>query len=334
MTAVASKPSRLQLGLAFACIYLIWGSTFLGIRIAIETIPSLLMAGIRFLIAGSLLYAWVIFRGEARRPSPEQWRAAALLGVLFFVGGNGGVSWAEQRVASGLAALITATIPLWIVMIQWVRGEKPTSRVILGVLAGFGGVALLVGGRGPGVGIDPKGLLVLLIAEFCWAYGSVISRKLPHPGSHLQSGAMQMLMGGVALCGAGLLTGEGARFHPSAISIRSGVAVAYLVIAGSIVAFSAYNWLLHASTPSRVGTYAFVNPPIAVLLGWAFAGEPVGPYTVVAGVFILTGVILIVTSPSRIEGAKPNAPAGESRPQPAARPIEEPRTIELVESRT
>jgi drug/metabolite transporter (DMT)-like permease len=305
VSAAATRASRLQLGLAFACIYVIWGSTYLGIRFAIETLPPLLMAGIRFLIAGSLLYGWLLLRGEARRASGEQWRAAALLGTLFFLGGNGGVSWAEQRVPSGIAALLVATIPFWIVMIDWARnGEKPTARVLLGILAGFAGVGLLVGGRGPGAGVDPIGALVVIVAEICWAYGTVISRRLPHPGSHLQSGAMQMLAGGVALCVAGVLTGEGARFHPTAISTRSLLAVLYLVFAGSIVAFSAYNWLLQATTPARVGTYAFVNPAVAVFLGWALAAEPVGPYTLVAGAFILTGVMLIVFARGRSDGGE------------------------------
>jgi drug/metabolite transporter (DMT)-like permease len=303
VSSATTRASRLQLGLAFACIYVIWGSTYLGIRFAIETLPPLLMAGIRFLIAGSILYGWLLLRGEARRASGEQWRAAALLGTLFFLGGNGGVSWAEQRVPSGLAALLVATIPFWMVMIDWARGgEKPTARVATGILAGFAGVGLLVGGRGPGAGVDPIGFLVVTVGEICWAYGSVISRRLPHPGSHLQSGAMQMLAGGAALCVAGILTGEGARFHPTAVSTRSLLAVAYLVFAGSIVAFSAYNWLLQATTPARVGTYAFVNPAVAVFLGWALAGEPVGPYTLVAGAFILTGVVLIVFARGRSEG--------------------------------
>jgi drug/metabolite transporter (DMT)-like permease len=302
VSAAATRRSRLQIGLAFACIYVIWGSTYLGILIAIETLPPLLMAGIRFIIAGSILYGWLLIRGTARRASWEQWRAAAVLGTLFFLGGNGGVSWAEQRVPSGIAALLVATIPFWLVTIDWARGgEKPTARIGLGMLAGFAGVALLVGGHGPGAGIDPIGVLVITVAEICWAYGSIISRHLPHPGSHLQSGAMQMLAGGVALCVAGVLTGEGARFHPAAVSTRSLLAVVYLVFAGSIVAFSAYNWLLQATTPARVGTYAFVNPAVAVFLGWALAAEPVGPSTLIAGAFILTGVVLIVFARGRSE---------------------------------
>lgn len=289
-------PSRLKLAVAFACIYFIWGSTFLGIRFAIETIPPLLMAGFRFLTAGSLLYGWLALRGQTSRPAGREWAAAALLGVLFFLGGNGGVSWAEQRVPSGLAALLAATIPFWIVLIDWIRpgGVRPTTRILTGVATGFAGVLVLVRSHGPGAGIDPTGALVLTLGPICWATGTVFSRRLPHPSSHLQSGAMQMLTGGAALCLAGLAIGEGPRFHPGAVSTRSLLAFFYLIFAGTIVAFSAYNWLLQASTPARVGTYAFVNPIIAVLLGWGLAGEAVGPITLLAGAFILAGVVLIV----------------------------------------
>jgi len=311
--------SRLKLALAFACIYVIWGSTYLAIRFAIETMPPLLMAGIRFLVAGGLLYGWIAVRGEARRPTREQWSAAALLGVLFFLGGNGGVSWAEQSVPSGLAALLVATIPFWIVTIQWMRGQaRPSARILTGVAAGFAGVGLLVAGKGPGAGVDPVGAVVLIFATFCWAYGSVISSRLPHPSSHLQSGAMQMLAGGAALCLVGLLTGEGARVHPAAVSGRSWLAFGYLIFAGSIVGFSAYNWLLHATTTARVGTYAFVNPAVAVFLGWALAGEPVGPNTLLAGAFILSGVLLIITSRSSRDAQT----SGRRQPKPTAVPAE------------
>jgi drug/metabolite transporter (DMT)-like permease len=305
--ATSGAPSRLQLAVAFACIYVIWGSTYLGIRFAIETMPPLLMAGIRFLIAGALLCGWIALRGEARRPTRAQWGAAALLGTLFFLGGNGGVSWAEQRVPSGLAALFVATIPFWMVLIDWLRGSgtRPSARTVAGVAAGFAGVALLVGSRGTGAGVDRVGAAVLIVSPICWAFGSVISRRLAHPASHLQSGAMQMLAGGAALVLVGLATGEGARFKPDAVSSRSLLALLYLIFAGSIVAFSAYNWLLQATTPARVGTYAFVNPAVAVFLGWAMAGEAVGPATLIAGAFILTGVILIVSQGSRRGVAKP-----------------------------
>lgn len=321
MTAATDTPSRLKLALAFACVYVIWGSTYLGIRFAIETMPPLLMAGIRFLIAGALLYLWVALRGEARRPTREQWTAAAVLGILFFLGGNGGVSWAEQRVPSGLAALLVATIPFWLVMMEWLSGSgmRPSVRVMAGIAAGFAGVALLVGSPGAGAGVDRVGAAVLIVAPMCWALGTVISRRLSHPASHLQSGAMQMLAGGGALVLVGLAMGEGARFRPDAVSSRSLLALLYLIFFGSIVAFSAYNWLLHATTPARVGTYAFVNPAVAVLLGWAFAGEAVGPMTLIAGAFILTGVILIVGQRSKSAAAQPKpAPSAPltTSPQP------------------
>jgi len=307
MNAATLRSSRFQLIAAFACIYIIWGSTYLAIRFAIETMPPLLMAGVRFLIAGSLLGGWLAFRGQITRPTRAQWVSAAVLGVLFFLGGNGGVSWAETRVPSGLAALMIATIPVWIVLFEWVRGTRPSARVLTGVLAGFSGVALLVGTKGPEGRIDPVGATILIIAEIAWAYGTVISRRLQHPRSHLQSGAMQMLAGGAALCVVGLILGEGSQFHPGAFSTKSILAVVYLVLAGSIVAFSAYNWLLSASRPERVGTYAFVNPIVAVFLGWAFAGEAFGPNTLIAAAFILTGVVLIVSS--RIRGPNGAAPA-------------------------
>jgi drug/metabolite transporter (DMT)-like permease len=305
VTAAPAAPSRLKLALAFACVYVIWGSTYLGIRFAIETMPPLLMAGIRFLVAGALLYGWIALRGEARRPTRQQWKAAAVLGTLFFLGGNGGVSWAETRVPSGLAALLVATIPFWLVMMEWLTGigSRPSARTVAGIAAGFAGVALLVGSPGAGAGVDRVGAAVLIVAPMCWALGTVISRRLSHPASHLQSGAMQMLAGGAALVLVGLLMGEGARFRPDAVSTRSLLALIYLILFGSIVAFSAYNWLLHATTPTRVGTYAFVNPAVAVLLGWALAGEEVGPMTLIAGAFILTGVILIIGQ--RSGGAAP-----------------------------
>jgi drug/metabolite transporter (DMT)-like permease len=319
---VTAAPSRLKVALAFACVYVIWGSTYLGIRFAIETMPPLLMAGIRFLIAGALLYGWIALRGEARRPTREQWKATAVLGTLFFLGGNGGVSWAEQRVPSGLAALLVATIPIWLVMMEWLTGigTRPSVRTVAGIAAGFAGVALLVGSPSAGAGVDRVGAAVLLVAPMCWALGTVISRRLSHPASHLQSGAMQMLAGGAALVLVGLLMGEGARFRPDAISTRSLLALLYLVFFGSIVAFSAYNWLLHATTPARVGTYAFVNPAVAVLLGWALAGEAVGPMTLIAGAFILTGVVLIIGQRSGGAAPKPTpAPAAPLSTSPPPR---------------
>lgn len=301
MTAETLRSRSFKLIAAFACVYVIWGSTYLAIRFAVETMPPLLMAGTRFLLAGGLLYGWILLRGEAARPRRGEWWGAAVLGTLFFLGGNGAVSWAETRVPSAFAALLVATVPFWIVILQWRRhgGTRPSGWVLAGVCAGFLGVALLVGTRGPGGRIDPAGAAVLVVGPLSWAYGTILSRRFPHPASHLQSGAMQMLAGGVALCVAGLSLGEGARAQLSTVSARSELAFLYLVFAGSIVAFSAYNWLLQASTPTRVGTYAFVNPIVAVVLGWALAGEAFGANAVVAGAFIVAGVVLIVFAKSR-----------------------------------
>ncbi|HET7499309.1 MAG TPA: EamA family transporter [Candidatus Eisenbacteria bacterium] len=306
MTSAALRASRFKLVLAFACIYFIWGSTYLAIRFAVETMPPLLMAGVRFLIAGGLLYGWLALRHETRRPTREEWKAAAILGVLFFLGGNGAVSWSETRVPSGLAALLVATIPFWIVILDWMRpgGMRPAAAVLAGVAAGFAGVALLVGTHGPEGGIDHAGAAVLTAGPIAWAWGTVISRRMKHPRSHLQSGAMQMLAGGLALCIGGLALGEARQVRLDAISMRSVLAALYLVFAGSIVAFSAYNWLLYASTPARVGTYAFVNPVVAVFLGWLFAGEAFGPNTLTAALFILAGVVLIVVSRMRIKNGR------------------------------
>ena len=296
MTAATFRSTFARTILAFACIYFIWGSTYLAIRIAIETMPPLVMAGIRFLIAGGLLAGWVAWRGEWARPTTKQWADASLLGVLFFLGGNGAVCWAETRMPSGLAALLVAMIPIWIVIFDWLRrgGTRPTAAVLTGVVAGFTGVALLVGRRGPEGGVDPAGAIVLTVGPAAWALGTVLSRWLSHPRSVLQSGAMQMLAGGVALCLAAFVLGEGSQFHPDAVSARSILAMLYLILAGSIIAFSAYIWLLQVASPARVGTYAFVNPIVAVVMGWTFAGETFAANTWIAALFILAGVILIV----------------------------------------
>jgi drug/metabolite transporter (DMT)-like permease len=316
------RSSPLKIAVAFACIYLIWGSTYLAIRFAIETLPPLLMAGVRFLIAGAALYAWVLARGEAKAATGAQWLAASVLGGLFFLGGNGGVSWAEQFVPSGLTALLIATVPLWMVVIEWARpkGSRPTGIVATGLLVGLAGVALLVGARGgpPGTEIDPAGAGVLMIATLCWAMGSIFSRYMPHPSSHLQSGAMQMLAGGALLCLAGLAGGESARVSFAGISPRSLWSFVYLVVAGSLIGFTAFNWLLHATTPARVGTYAYVNPVVAVFAGWALGGETIGPRTLVAGAIIIAGVVLIITARGRGDQRA-------SRPAPA-RPLTSPPT--------
>jgi drug/metabolite transporter (DMT)-like permease len=291
----AAGTNPLKLAAAFACVYLIWGSTYLAIRFAIETIPPLGMAGARFLIAGAILYAWVAARGEAERPTAGQWARASALGALFFLGGNGGVSWAEQRVPSGITALFIASIPFWMVLLHWLLGRRrPAARILAGLALGLVGVGLLAAPGAGARGADPIGVAVLLLGSLSWAFGSILSPRLSHPKNHFQSTAMQMIAGGVALLVVGAALGEWRQAGHLDVSRRSLFALAYLILFGSIVGFSAYNWLLQNVSPAKVGTYALVNPAVAVLAGWAFAGEPITPKTLVAGAVILTAVGVIV----------------------------------------
>jgi len=302
----ASSATPLGIAAAFAAIYLIWGSTYLGIRIAIESLPPLLMAASRFLLAGSLMYAWARLRGTPR-PHRRHWPQAAWIGGLMLLGGNGGVSWAEQRVSSGAAALIIATVPIWVALLDSLRrgGRKPGGWEIAGLALGPAGVALLVGpAAGAGAErVDGLGAAVLVGAALSWTIGTLSAPGTDLPASKPLAIAMQMLCGGALLLVAGLLTGEGARFHPAAVTARSLLALIYLALFGSIVAFSAYMWLLHHCPPARVATYAFVNPIVAVLLGWGLAGEPLGPRTLIAGLVIVSAVALIVLRPRFAAGS-------------------------------
>lgn len=301
------RPPALKTALALGIVYLVWGSTYLAIRFAIETIPPLLMAGTRFLVAGAALYGWVLARGEAVRPTRGQWVAAALLGGLFFLGGNGGVTWAEQRVPSGLTSLIIATVPLWLVLLEWrrTRGARPDVLTSFGLLIGFSGVALLLSAReGPvGTVIDPVGGIVLLCATWSWATGTIYAKHVPRPPSLLQAGAMQMLAGGALLCAAGAIAGEIPKLQAAEFSARSLWSLVYLTVAGSAIAFTAYAWLIQTATPARVGTYAYVNPIVAVWLGWAFGGEAIGPRTLLAGFIVVAGVALIITARGQQAGS-------------------------------
>ena len=291
----------LKLAAAFACIYVVWGSTYLAIRYGIETIPPFAMAGTRFLLAGALLFAWLGARGGARRATAAQWKAAAISGALFFVGGNGGLCWAQRFVPSGIAALVVASMPLWIVLADWLRpgGTRPTPRTLVGIALGFVGVTLLIGpGKISGSAVDPAGALVLVLASISWAAGTIYAGHAPRTPNHLQSTAMQMLAGGVILCVVGILHGDWAEVDPGAVTLRSVVAVAYLVLFGSILAFSAYNWLVRATTPARLATYAYVNPVIAVALGWSLGGEPISSRALLAGAIIVGSVAITLGRPS------------------------------------
>ena len=286
---------------AFAAVYMIWGSTYFGIHLAIQSIPPFLMGGARFLAAGLLLYAVMRARGEPG-PEPVHWRDATIIGGLLLLVGNGGVSWAQQTVPSGIAALMVGATPLWMNLIDWIRpsGERPRAAVFGGIALGFLGVVLLVSSKdrlGNSV-VEPWGGAVLLLAPLCWAAGSVFSRHACKPVAALQAIAMQMIAGGVLLLLTGVLTGEPGRFDPGRVTLSSMLAFGYLTVMGSLVGFTAYVWLLQVSTPARVSTYAFVNPFIAVLLGWLFLSEPISSGVIVAGGLIIAAVALITTAGS------------------------------------
>jgi drug/metabolite transporter (DMT)-like permease len=293
---------RLKVGLALASLYLIWGSTYLAIRIAIDTLPPFLMAGVRFLMAGGILVGWARSRG-ADRPGAGLWKTATVSGILMFLVGNGSVVWAEQFVPSGLVALIVATVPLWIVLQDWGfgRGGPPGPGVMFGILLGFSGVAILVSGSEIGRS-GPEQLLggvFVLIGAGCWAAGSLVARYGAHPPSAAMGNGMQMVAGGVSLLVLGLVTGEAASFDPSSFSLHSLAALLYLTVFGSLLGFSSYIWLLRNTTPAVASTYAYVNPVVALFLGWALAGEPLSVRTGLAAFVILSSVVLITARPVR-----------------------------------
>lgn len=300
---------RWRVVLAFAAIYLIWGSTYLAIRFAIETIPPYLMGGVRFLLAGSILYAVLRWRG-VKAPSRVQWRAALIVGALLLWGGNGGVMLAEQYVPSSLAALIIAMVPLWMVLLNWRWGDRmrPTIGTGLGVGLGLVGIALIAApGQSVAEGaVNPLGLALLLLASLSWSIGSLYSRKAALPSNALLSTAMEMLAGGALMLTAGLVSGQGAQIRFDHISLLSLSALAYLVLIGSLVGFTAYVWLLKVSTPARVSTYAFVNPVVAVFLGWLLAGEALSPRVLIAAAIIIVAVMLITLT----------QPASQAKPAP------------------
>lgn len=313
-TSTIERPSLLRLVAAFGAIYVLWGSTYLFIKWGVETIPPFLLAGARHLIAGTLLYAWVRRQGVAR-PNAAQWLTCAVVGTLLLVGGNGGVTWAEQRVASGLAALLVATMPLWMVLLDWLRpgGVRPRAGAALGLLMGFGGVTLLVGPTRLGTAsVDPFGAAVVVLAALSWATGSLYSRRGRLPGSLLQAAAMQSLSGGAVLWVLATLTGEWTRLDAAHVSAKSLLSLGYLVVFGSLLGFTAYIWLLRVTTVTRVSTYAYVNPVVAVLLGWAFAGEPVSGRMLGATALIVVAVALVILNQHR-----PTASQAEKEVVPA-----------------
>jgi drug/metabolite transporter (DMT)-like permease len=298
---MAQPPSRLKLISAFASVYFVWGSTYLGIRIAIESMPPLLMAGIRFIVAGGILYLWGLLRGH-ERPTAEHWKSATIIGLMLLLVGNGGLSWSEQLIPTGIAALLVAVSPLWFILLDWMQGGiKPSAGVFLGLLLGTLGIVVLidpvnlVGGHD----VNIVGALVLLGSSVCWAVGSLYSRRAKLPSSPSVANGMEMLIGGVGLLVVGSLAGEWSSFRASAITSRSMFAIAYLIVFGSIIGFSSYVYLLRATTPSRVSTYAYVNPVVAVTIGWLVGGETLGGRVLIAAALIIAAVAAITTLGTR-----------------------------------
>jgi drug/metabolite transporter (DMT)-like permease len=299
--------SRSRIIAAFAAIYLIWGSTYLGIRFAIETIPPFLMGGVRFTIAGIILFAWARAR-TSEKLSAVHWRNTAIVGAGLILGGNGAVVWAEQFVPSGMAALLVAILPFWIVLIDWVRpgGKRPSPGVALGLVLGIAGIVVLVGpaaiqpsaAPGSSGGGILKGAIVLMLGSLSWALGSIYSRDAAMPKSALLATGMEMLTGGIMLTVLGIITREPMQFDLADVSARSIAGFVYLTTIGSLVGFTAYIWLLTVQPASRVSTYAYVNPVVAVFLGWALAGEAISLRTVIAAAIIIGAVALITIARS------------------------------------
>jgi drug/metabolite transporter (DMT)-like permease len=297
----AQTPPRWKTLSAFAIIYLVWGSTFLAIRVGVHEVPPFLLAAMRFLAAGLAIYGWMIARGE-RSPGARQWMSAFVVAFLIFVGDYGLLFWAEQRVPSGIAAVMMATIPAFMALseIVFLRTQKLTVRLALALLIGIGGVAVLTSGslNLGGAPIDRTGAVVLIFASMSWSVASALTRKLPLPSSKVMSSGAQMLAGGVLLALTAAALGEFRNFHPSAVSREAWLSLLYLIVAGSIVGFTAYTWLLHHESPTKVGTYAYVNPVVAVLVGYFLGGEALGVRTLLGALCVLISVVVITQARS------------------------------------
>jgi drug/metabolite transporter (DMT)-like permease len=308
-----SAPRACKVLLAFAIIYFVWGSTFLAIRVGVREVPPFLLAGLRFLIAGLLLFAWMRAKGTVS-PTTREWFSATLLAVLIFVLDYGLLFWAERRVPSGIAAVMMATIPVFMTLseILFLKTQRLTPRLVVSLLVGIGGVLVLVGrsisfGDAP---IDTIGAIALIAAAISWSVGSALTRKLPLPSSKAMSSGAQMLAGGVLLMITSAALGEFHGFRVRTVSFKAWLALGYLIVAGSIVAFTAYVWLIHHESPTKVGTYAYVNPVVAVLLGYFLGGEALSLRTMVGTMLVLVSVVVITTTPKKQVSTLPQV--GES----------------------
>jgi len=288
---------KTKIWIALLALYIVWGSTYLAIRFTVETMPPFLQASLRFLVSGAILFVWRRAAGDPI-PTLSNWKATTIVGTFLLVGGNGLVSLAEKTVPSGIAALVIATSPFWLVLFEAFRsgGIKPTWQAILGLIVGFGGVFLLIGPAdfmGAEHKFDTFGVIVLLIAPILWSLGSIYAKGADMPKSSLMSTGMQMLAGAVALFIVSVVTGELGGFSFGDVTMRSWLGLLYLITFGSLVGFVSYGWLLHNAPVSLMSTYAYVNPVVAVFLGWLFAGEELNARIAVASAIIIGSVILI-----------------------------------------
>ena len=309
---IGSRPARWKIVLAFAIIYLVWGSTYLAIRVGVLEMPPFLMAGIRFTLAGIALYGWMRITGVPN-PNWGEWKAAALLGALMFLMDYACLFWAEQRVPSGIAAVILAAIPVCITILEiiFLRTQRLTIRLGLGLLVGIVGVAVLMNpaasmGEAP---LDRRGAIALLVACLGWSIGTIVSKRVVQPKSKPMSAAAQMLTGGVMLLLLAAIAGEFGQFHLATISGKAWFSLFYLILAGSIVSYTAYVWLLEYESPTKVGTYAYVNPVVAVIIGSALGGEVVGRRTLLGMALILVSVVAITTMKARQTRVLAEAPS-------------------------
>ena len=303
VTLPAVAPSRSVRLLCFAAIYFLWGASFLAIRVIVATVPPILAAGFRFLTAGVILFAWSQLRGDSF-PKLREWRSALLLGVVMFACNYGPLFWAEERVPSGVAAIISALIPVWVAIFEWTgSGSGMPRKLIIGIACGLAGVVVLSLAPGSlhGQRIDLAGVVALLVGTLAWSIGTIWSRHLALPRSKPTSAGIQMMLGGITLTIVSFLSGDARRVSPAEVNMRVALSMAYLVIAASIVAFTAYVWLLAHEPATRVASYAYVNPVIAVLLGWSIGGEKLSIQIVLGMVFVVIGVIAVLRSvPARM----------------------------------
>jgi drug/metabolite transporter (DMT)-like permease len=312
-----AKPRRWKILLAFAIIYFVWGSTFLAIRVGVREVPPLVFAGMRFLTAGIVLFAWMRAKGTAW-PTPREWMSLSVLALLIFVMDYGLLFWAEKRVPSGLAAVMLATIPVFMSLAEiiFLRTQRLTLRLAVALLVGIAGVVVLVS-HTAGFGeraVDTYGACALVFAAISWSVAAILTQRLPLPKSKAMSSGAQMLAGGIMLVLAAALFGELKGFDLTSVSRGAWFALAYLIIAGSIIGFTAYVWLIHHESPTKVGTYAYVNPVVAVLVGYFLGGEALGARTIVGTLLVLVSVIVITTTPKKKVESEPMLAAAAGEP--------------------